>query len=63
MEPVVTLTADDGASFTAGELLFKLHNAVVEHLRENDHHFFEGLTLTGWDQDGKVPVYQLGQGS
>ena len=63
VEPVVTLEADDGVRFPAGELLFKLHNAVVEQLREIDHHFFEGLTLAGWVDDGKVPLYQLGQGS
>src|SRR5262245_47554002 len=43
VEPVVVLSADDGVAFTAGELLFKLHNIVVPHLRESDHHFFEGL--------------------
>lgn len=63
IEPVVRLAADDGAGFPAGELLFKLHNAVVEQLREIDHHFFEGLTLAGWVEDGKLPLYQLRQGS
>ena len=63
IEPMVTLEADDGATFSVGELLFKLHNAVVEKLREIDHHFFEGLTLAGWVEDGKVPLYQLRQGS
>src|SRR5690349_2762050 len=28
-DPVVELTADDGTAFTAGELLFKVHNAFV----------------------------------
>ena len=63
VEPIVSLQAEDGAMFSAGELLFKLHNAVVEQLREIDHHFFEGLTLAGWVEDGKVPLYQLRQGS
>ena len=63
VEPVVTLDADDGESFTTGELLFKLHNAVVEQLREIDHHFFEGLSLAGWLPGGEVPRYQLRQGS
>lgn len=61
--PVVTLGAENGESFTAGELLFELHNAAVEQLWEIDHHFFEGLSLKGWIEDGKVPVYQLRQGS
>lgn len=63
IEPVVLLEADDGRAFTAGELLFKVHNAVVEQLREIDHHFFEGLVLAGWDESGRVPRYQLRQGS
>jgi hypothetical protein len=63
IEPVVSLVADDSGSFTAGELLFKLHNAVVEQLREIDHHFFEGLSLAGRTEDGKVPLYDLLQGS
>jgi len=28
IEPVITLFADNGESFTSGEILFKLHNAV-----------------------------------
>jgi hypothetical protein len=63
IEPVITLEADDGRSFTAGELLFKLHNAAVEQLRDIDHHFFEGVALAGWIEDGKVPLYELRQGS
>ena len=62
VEPVITLEADDRRSFTAGELLFKLHNAVVEQLRDTDHHFLEGLALAGW-VEGQVPLYQLRQGS
>ena len=28
IEPVITLFADNGESFTSGEIVFKLHNAV-----------------------------------
>ena len=60
---VVDLRADDGARFTAGELLRKLHNAVAPHLKGADHVFFEGLFLTeDVDEDG-VPVYEMMQGS
>jgi hypothetical protein len=61
--PVVELTSDDGTSFTAGELLFKVHNAVVEQVREIDHRYFEGLSLTGRPAPGEVPLYHLLQGS
>jgi hypothetical protein len=63
IHPVVMLEADEGSGFGAGLLLFKLHNAVVEQLRQIDHHFFEGLVLAGWVEDGRVPLYQLRQGS
>lgn len=58
------LHADKGA-FTAGELLFKIHNHVVEKLEDDDRHFFEGLTL--WEGEdyanSKTPLYFLNQGS
>lgn len=42
---VVDLTSESDAGFSAGELLYKLHIAVVEELEDRDHHFLEGLTL------------------
>jgi hypothetical protein len=59
------LVADNQSCFSAGELLFKIHNYVVEKLEEEDHHFFEGLTL--WEGENysnpDVPLYFLNQGS
>ena len=52
----------DGRSFTAGELLLQLHNAVVAELRDADHRYFEGLELTGLGDDG-VAQYEVRQGS
>jgi hypothetical protein len=63
IEPVIELASENGESFTAGDLLFQLHNAVVEHLREIDHHFLEGLVLHSRQVDGKPPLYVLRQGS
>ncbi len=63
IEPIITLTAENGTSFSAGELMFALHNAVVEQLDEIDHHFFEGLLLVDEKEDGKPPLYSLQQGS
>jgi hypothetical protein len=39
------LKAENGSSFNGIELLFKIHNEVVEELDDNDYHFFEGLNL------------------
>jgi hypothetical protein len=63
VERSVTLEADNGAWFTAGELLFKLHNATAEGLRGADHCFFEGLGLLERTEGWEVLVYILYQGS
>lgn len=60
---VVDLRADDGARFTAGELLRKMHNAAAPHLEGADHAFFEGLFLTEDVGEDGVPVYEMMQGS
>lgn len=60
---IIEIAADNGLSFTQGELLFKIHNAVVEDLRDADHHFFEGLTLFRPPMDEIPPMYDLCQGS
>ncbi len=57
VEKVVEIRADNGRSFPAGELMFKIHNLVTEDLRGMDHHFFEGLSLN------REPTYWLSLGS
>jgi hypothetical protein len=60
---VAELASDDGARFTARELLLKLNNAVAPHLEGADHCYYEGLFLTEQvDEDG-VPLYEMMQGS
>ncbi|MET0042904.1 MAG: hypothetical protein ABW100_05235, partial [Candidatus Thiodiazotropha sp. 6PLUC3] len=62
-EPTIKLVADDGVSFSAGELLYKLHASVAGLLDSSDHHFFEGLVLVpGTDHEG-LPLYRINQGS
>lgn len=62
VDAVVELAADNGESFGASELLFKLHNAVVNDLRDDDHQFFEGLHLVP-AEEGVLPTYALQLGS
>jgi hypothetical protein len=62
-DAVVDLTADDGRAFTAGELLFKVHNTFVAGLRETNHQFFEGFTLSAGEGAGWPPLYTLELGS
>jgi hypothetical protein len=57
------LRADDGARFTAGELLVKLNNAAAPHLKGVDHCFYEGLYLTDAPLEDGVPLYEMMQGS
>jgi hypothetical protein len=57
------LHADDGAGFTASELLRKLHNALAPKLVGADHVFFEGLFLAHDEPADGMPVYELMQGS
>ena len=52
LEALLDLTAANAKNFTALDLLFQLHNATVEHLRDNDHHFFEGLDVEAEQTDG-----------
>ncbi len=63
IEPIVTINAINGHAFTATDLMFQLHNAVVCKLDEIDHHFFQGLVLEK-EQDENLPtLYTLQQGS
>jgi len=61
--PIVTLAAKNGVAFSVGDLLFQLHNAVVEKLENIDHHYFEGLVLVSSQAGNQPPLYTLCQGS
>ena len=63
IEAECELVTDNQSGFTAGELLFKLHNHVVDKLEEEDHHFFEGLTLWKKENHRNAPVYFINQGA
>jgi hypothetical protein len=56
------LSSANGQSFTNGELLFKLHNRVVGHLRDADHCYFEGMRLVE-PAGEEPPLYEMIQGS
>lgn len=55
--------SDNGVCFMEGELLFKIHNAVVEQCNKIDHRFFEGLDLDTNQGSDEVPRYTLSLGS
>jgi len=61
--PVLKLTSDNSEFFTAGKLLFKIHNAVFKQLREIDHHWFVGLVREqGKERTGDgPPLYRMRQ--
>jgi hypothetical protein len=71
-ERTLELTSDDGVSFTAGELLFKIHHALLAPYKDGnalvenelgDHVFFEGLNLEGEPAKGEPPTYEMWLGS
>jgi len=59
------LEADNLSGFTAGELLYKIHNQVVDILEIEEYRFFEGLTLWKRKRRGKKhsigPIYFINQ--
>jgi len=63
VEPIITLEADNGENFTAGELLYKVHNTVSENITNTSAHFFEGFILYEESKDKEVPLYFLICGS
>jgi len=59
---ILDFESDNGHWFTDGELLFKIHNAMVEQCNECDHRFFEGLHFVK-NQESGTPMYSLSIGS
>jgi len=62
LEMVVVFNADNGLAFSVGELMFKLHNSVVNYLNDLDHHFYEGLEPKIQSGNNEI-VYSLWLGS
>ncbi len=62
-EETVELVSGNGECFTAADLLFQLHNAIVDDVGDLDHHFFEGLKLNSLPVAGSPPLYLLSLGS
>jgi len=60
---VLDIRSDDGIAFTAGELLFKIHNGVAGNESLGDHVYFEGLHLQEQPKGKKPPVYEMWLGS
>ncbi|WP_103974118.1 hypothetical protein [Methylovulum psychrotolerans] len=52
---MVEMTASidgDGKWLTYADILWQLHKAVYPYLKNTDHHYFEGLELTGESPEG-----------
>lgn len=64
VEEELFLESSDPKGFSTCELLFKIHNAVVEPLCDDSHNFFEGLCYNKSCQEpDKPPIFHLGLGS
>jgi len=64
IEMTFDLEADNEAGFSTGELLYKVHNQVVEKLENETHHFFDGFLLRKHEnyKDLHKPIYFINQG-
>jgi hypothetical protein len=62
VEMVVELVSDTASGFSMLELLFKIHNSVVDVLKNNAHNYFEGLRL-GESKFGFPLTYVMEVGS
>lgn len=62
-DDAVELASENGMSFTAGELLWKVHRAFVEQLAGSNHRFLEGLWLHPPSLVNGPPLYHLRLGS
>ncbi len=62
---IAELTADGPSGFTAGELLFKVHNAFLRRWQEHagDYTFYEGFHLVRAPAGGAAPLYDIAVGS
>lgn len=62
---ITELTADNSSGFTAGELLFKVHNVFLQRWEEDagDYVYFEGLSLVKPAAGGSPPLYDIDIGS
>ncbi len=62
---VAELTADGRSGFTAGELLFKAHNAFLKRWAEDagDYVYFEGFRLVKAPSGDAPPLYDIDVGS
>ena len=60
-DAVVALVADSPLGFTAGGLLWALHQRLGPLVGDRDHRYFEGLALHA--SDDRVPVYAVRLGS
>ena len=60
---VVVRVKARGKRLTFAEILFQLHQAAHQHVKNDDHHFFEGLYLLERSFERGVPAYEVYLGS
>jgi len=60
---VVVRVKERGKPLTYGEILLQLHQASHQHLKNEDHHYFEGLYRLSRPFEQGVPAYEVYLGS
>ncbi|WP_156829854.1 hypothetical protein [Methylovulum miyakonense] len=60
--PMIVKIDGGGKFLTYADILWQLHKAVYTYLKNDDHHFFEGLEFSGKNEEG-VAEYEMWLGN
>jgi hypothetical protein len=61
--PVVVRIDGGGKRLTYADILWQLHKEAHKNLKDDDHHYFEGLFLLPQPLESGVPAYEVYIGS
>ncbi len=52
-----------GKRLSYADILWQIHKAVYENLKNRDHHYFEGLEIIQVEDENEVPLYKIWLGN
>lgn len=61
--PVTVRIDGNGKYLTYGEILWQLHRVAHEHLKDQDHQYFEGFAILPARENHDTPFYEVYLGS
>ncbi len=60
--PMIVRIDGKGKFLTYADILWQLHTAVYPYLKDEDHHYFEGLEFSGKNKEG-IAEYEMWLGN